>query len=66
MLIATVPQKNEEQIIAAIKEVGVRAVSIGVVTNKGRNVKRISGKTEVVEEFVAEELWRALKTTPKK
>jgi hypothetical protein len=37
-----------------------------VVTNKGRNVKRISGKTEVVEEFVAEELWRALKTTPKK
>jgi hydrogenase maturation factor len=66
MLIATVPQKNEDQIIAAIKEVGVTAVRIGVVTDKGRNVKRISGKIEVVEEFIVEELWRALVTKPKK
>jgi thiamin-phosphate kinase len=65
MLIATVPQKAEEQVIARIKEVGVDVAKIGEIINKGRNVKKLSGKTEAVEEFIEEELWRALKTKPR-
>jgi thiamin-phosphate kinase len=65
MLIATVPHEYEEGTIAAIREVGIRAVRVGMVTDGGRNVRRISGKREVVEDFVREELWRVLKSTPK-
>jgi thiamin-phosphate kinase len=65
MLIVTAPYEYEERTIAAIREVGIQAVKVGVVTDRGRNVRRISGKMEAVEDFVGEELWRALKSTPK-
>jgi thiamin-phosphate kinase len=64
MLIATVNPKNEEAVIKRIREVGVNATKVGVVTSKGRSVMNLSGETETPDEFVIEELWRALKTKP--
>jgi thiamin-phosphate kinase len=66
MLILTTPQKNVERVLTVIEQVGVKAAIIGVVTERGRNLRRINGRKEVVEEFVREELWRALSTPPKK
>ncbi|WXG44906.1 MAG: AIR synthase family protein [Promethearchaeati archaeon SRVP18_Atabeyarchaeia-1] len=64
MLIATMDPKNEEIVIRKIREAGVNATRIGVITRSGRTVKDFSGQTETPAEFVNEELWRALKAKP--
>jgi hydrogenase expression/formation protein HypE len=61
MLIATVPKENEESVVKRIKDVGIKVTRIGTITGEGRIVRRISGKTEIVNESVKEELWKALK-----
>nr|MDO8098092.1 AIR synthase family protein [Candidatus Njordarchaeota archaeon] len=65
MLIATVPREKEEHVVSKIKEVGVNVTKIGVVTSKGRSLRRLTGKTETVEKNVREELWKVLRTRPK-
>jgi hydrogenase expression/formation protein HypE len=62
MLIATVDPKKEEAVVERIREVGVNATKVGMITSKERSVKNLSGETEIPDEFVIEELWRALKT----
>jgi hydrogenase maturation factor len=65
MLIATVPEDREENVVKRIREVGVKATKIGTITTEGRKVRRLSGETKSVEENVKEELWKALKTRPR-
>jgi hydrogenase expression/formation protein HypE len=64
MLILTVDPKNEEYVTKRIREIGVNASRIGTITGKGRNVLNLSGIAETPNEFVAEELWKALKARP--
>jgi hydrogenase expression/formation protein HypE len=64
MLIATMDPKDEETVIRRIRETGVNATRIGVITRSGRTVRNFSGQTETPAEFVNAELWRALKTKP--
>ncbi|WXG47538.1 MAG: AIR synthase family protein [Candidatus Atabeyarchaeum deiterrae] len=66
MLVVTVPEQKEKRVIEKINGVGVKAAKIGTIKSKGRTARRLSGKTEKVEEFVTEELWRALKATARK
>jgi thiamin-phosphate kinase len=65
MLILTVDPKNEDAVIKRIREVGVNASRIGTITGKGRSVLNLSGVAETPDEFVTEELWRALRTRSK-
>jgi hydrogenase expression/formation protein HypE len=64
MLIATVDRKNEDIVISRIREAGVNASRIGTIKEKGRTVLNLSGVAETPDEFIAEELWRALRTSP--
>ena len=61
MLILTLDPRNQDNVIKRIREVGVNASRIGTITGRGRSVLNFSGVTETPDEFVAEELWKALK-----